>query len=154
MIKKFMKIAIDEAISSVEKGGGPFGALIVRNGKVISRSRNQVIQDHDPTAHAEMLVIRKAASILGTCDLSDCEIYSSCEPCPMCLGAIYWAHIPIIYYGSNRLDAKNAGFDDSYIYGEFQLNPENRKVKMINIQRDKALEAFENWTKHPGKKEY
>ncbi len=149
-----MEMAIDEAIINIEVGGGPFGAVVARNGKLISCCGNRVTQENDPTAHAEVLAIREAAKKLGTWDLSDCEIYSSCEPCPMCMGAIYWAHIPNIYYGANRLDAKNAGFDDSFIYEEISIAPENRKIKAVNMMREKALIGFEKWNQHPNKEKY
>lgn len=149
-----MELAINEARKNIERGGGPFGAVVVRNGEIISCFGNRVTQDNDPTAHAEVLAIRQASKVLCNWDLSDCEIYSSCEPCPMCLGAIYWAHIPVVYYGANREDAKSAGFDDSVIYDEINMKPLKRKIKMINILRDKAVKGFEEWLKFPGKKTY
>ena len=151
MNEKFMKLAIDEAIMNINRGGGPFGAVVVREGKMISCCSNQVTNDNDPTAHAEVLAIREACTVLGTWDLSDCEIYSSCEPCPMCLGAIYWSRITVIYYGANREDAKKAGFDDSAIYDEIALNPDKRKIKMHNILREKAVEGFKKWVNFEGK---
>jgi guanine deaminase len=154
MNKNYMELAIEQASKNIKRGGGPFGAVIVRHGEIISCCGNRVTQDNDPTAHAEMLAIREASRILGNWDLSDCEIYSSCEPCPMCLGAIYWAHIPVIYYGASFEDAKNAGFDDSTIYDEISMNPLNRKIKMFNILRDKAVATFEEWMKFPGKQTY
>jgi guanine deaminase len=154
MQKQFMEMAIDEAIINIEKGGGPFGAAIVKEGKVVSLTGNRVTQNNDPTAHAEILAIREAARILGTWDLSGCEIYSSCEPCPMCLGAIYWAHIPVIYYGAGRDDAKIAGFDDTFIYDEIAREPGKRKIKMHNILREKAVKSFQEWKKFPGKEKY
>jgi guanine deaminase len=154
MLEKYMQMAIQEAIENIDKGGGPFGAVIVKDGTIISRCGNRVTQDNDPTAHAEVLAIREAAGKLGTWDLSDCEIYSSCEPCPMCLGAIYWAHIPVIYFGADREDAKLAGFDDSAIYDEIGKIPSKRKIKMVNILREKALAGFEKWVKFPGKEKY
>jgi len=154
MNKIFMQTAIDEAILNIERGGGPFGAVIVKDGKIISCCGNRVTQDNDPTAHAEVLAIREATRVLGKWDLSDCEIYSSCEPCPMCLGAIYWAHIPVIYYGANREDAKNAGFDDSFIYDEIGKNPENRRTKMHSVLREKALKSFDTWMTLPDKELY
>ena len=149
-----MQAAIDEAIQNIKKGGGPFGAVIVKDEEIISCCGNRVTQDNDPTAHAEVLAIREATKKLGTWDLSDCVIYSSCEPCPMCLGAIYWAHIPVIYYGANREDAKNAGFDDSFIYEEISKSPEQRKAKMHNVLREKALEGFDAWIALPDKELY
>jgi len=149
-----MNMAIDEAILNIERGGGPFGAIIVKEGKIISNCGNRVTKDNDPTAHAELLAIREAARILGNWDLSGCEIYCSCEPCPMCLGAIYWAHIQVIFYGANREDARIAGFDDSFIYDEILVEPEKRKIKMHNILREKAIKGFEKWKKFPEKEGY
>jgi len=154
MHNKYMEMAIGEAIRNIENGGGPFGAVIVKDEKMISCSGNRVTQDNDPTAHAEILAIREASRILKTWDLSDCVIYSSCEPCPMCLGAIYWAHIPVIYYGASREDAKNAGFDDSDIYDEIGKEPINRSIRMHNVLRDKALEGFQKWSDFEGKEKY
>lgn len=154
MQKKFMQMAIDEAIVNIERGGGPFGAAVVQKGRVISLCGNSVTRNNDPTAHAEVLAIREAAKILGSWDLSDCEIYSSCEPCPMCLGAIYWAHIPVVYYGADRNDAKNAGFDDTFIYDEIAREPKKRKISMHKISRDEALKSFKKWSAFPGKEKY
>lgn len=154
MTEKYMEMAIDEAIINIERGGGPFGAIIVKEGRIISHCGNRVTQDNDPTAHAEVLAIREAARILSKWDLSDCEIYCSCEPCPMCLGAIYWAHIPVIYFGASRDDAKMAGFDDTFIYDEIRKNPEKRKIKMHNILKGKALKSFEKWIKFAQKERY
>ncbi len=154
MIENFMKIAIDESVLNIDRGGGPFGAVVVKDGKIISCRGNRVTQDNDPTAHAEVLAIREAAKILGRWDLSDCEIYSSCEPCPMCLGAIYWAHIPVIYFAANREDAKNAGFDDSEIYDEIAADPDHRKIRMVNVLREKAVEGFDKWIEFPAKERY
>ncbi len=154
MIEKFMKIAIEESLNNIERGGGPFGAVVVKEGKLISRCGNHVTQSNDPTAHAEILAIREAAHILGTWNLSDCEIYSSCEPCPMCLGAVYWAHIPVIYFGATREDAKSAGFDDSVIYDEIGKEPDKRKIRMVNVLREVAVKGFQKWITFPGKKLY
>ncbi len=154
MHNKYMEIAIGEATKNIEKGGGPFGAVIVKDEKIISCCGNRVTQENDPTAHAEILAIREASRVLNTWDLSDCVIYSSCEPCPMCLGAIYWAHIPVIYYGASREDAKFAGFDDSEIYDEIGKDPINRKIRMQSILRDKAIQGFEKWIDFEGKKKY
>ena len=114
--KELMKRAIELSEESVRKGGGPFGAVIARDGEIIAEASNSVTIDHDPTAHAEVNAIRKAAEVLGNYDLSGCEIFTSCEPCPMCLGAIYWAHLDKIYYANNRKDAADIGFDDDFIY--------------------------------------
>jgi len=142
---KFMKKAIKLSIENIKKGGGPFGAVIVKDGKIIATGVNRVTANNDPTAHAEVNAIRKASRKLRTFDLSGCEIYTSCEPCPMCLGAIYWAHIDKMYYGNTKSDAKNIGFDDSFIYDEIVLKPENRQVKTFQLLPDEAIKAFEAW---------
>jgi len=140
-----MKKAIKLSIENIKKGGGPFGAVIVKDGKIIATGVNRVTANNDPTAHAEVNAIRKASRKLRTFDLSGCEIYTSCEPCPMCLGAIYWAHIDKMYYGNTKSDAKNIGFDDSFIYDEIVLKPENRQVKTFQLLPDEAIKAFEAW---------
>ena len=154
MKEKFMQKAIDLSIESVKNGGGPFGAVIVKDGEIIASSTNSVTKDNDPTAHAEVNAIRKAAAKLGRFDLSDCEIYSSCEPCPMCLGAIYWAKINTLYFANNKNDAKNIGFDDSFIYEEIQKPYELRKMKITQIMRNEALVAFKLWEQKDDKIEY
>jgi len=151
---KFMRKAIALSIENIKNGGGPFGAIIVKNDKIISTAVNRVTAHTDPTAHAEVNAIRKACRKLKTYDLSGCEIYSSCEPCPMCLGAIYWAHLDKIYYGNTKKDAKNIGFDDSFIYDEIELKPENRKVKTMQLLPQEAIIAFENWANADDKIEY
>jgi len=143
--KKFMRKAIALSLENIKNGGGPFGAVIVKDEKIISTGVNRVTSNIDPTAHAEVNAIRKASKKLRTFDLSGCEIYTSCEPCPMCLGAIYWAHIEKMYYGNTKSDAKNIGFDDSFIYEEIALKPENRLVKTIQLLPDEAIKAFEAW---------
>jgi tRNA(Arg) A34 adenosine deaminase TadA len=145
MDKKFMKKAIELSVNNVKKGGGPFGAVIVKDGKVIATGVNKVTLKNDPTAHAEVNAIRKATALLKTYDLSGCEIYTSCEPCPMCFGAIYWAHIDRIYYGNTKADAKAIGFDDSFIYEELELKMDQRKKPAIQLMPDKAIRAFEAW---------
>jgi tRNA(Arg) A34 adenosine deaminase TadA len=145
-------IALSE--ESVENGGGPFGAVIARQGEIIAEASNSVTLDNDPTAHAEVNAIRKATKILGTFDLSGCDIYTSCEPCPMCLGAIYWAHLDTIYYANNRQDAARIGFDDDFIYQEIALKPEDRHKKMELLLPNEAKKAFEMWEKNTGKTEY
>lgn len=145
-------IALSE--QSVKHGGGPFGAVIARNGAIISEASNSVTLDNDPTAHAEVNAIRKAAAALGTFDLSGCDIYTSCEPCPMCLGAIYWAHINKIYYGNNRHDAADIGFDDDFIYKEIELKPQDRNKKMEILLPEEAKKAFEMWKSSSSKTEY
>lgn len=152
--KEFMREAIKLSIESVKSGGGPFGAVIVKGNKIIAGSSNSVTIDNDPTAHAEVNAIRKAAKILGTYDLSDCEIYTSCEPCPMCLGAIYWARLNTIYYGNNKSDAKKIGFDDEFIYKELDIEPGKRKIKAISFLREEAIISFQMWDEKEDKVEY
>lgn len=152
--EKFMQKAIDLSIESVKNGGGPFGAVIVKDGEIIAASSNSVTTDNDPTAHAEVNTIRLATKKLGTFDLSGCEIYSSCEPCPMCLGAIYWAHLDKLYFANNKTDAKEIGFDDSFIYDEIATPYEKRKVHTIQMMRNEALVAFKNWDNKEDKTEY
>lgn len=139
---------------SVRSGGGPFGAVIVRNGEIIARGENRVTVCNDPTAHAEVSAIREAAARLGTYDLSGCEIYSSCEPCPMCLGAIYWARLDRLYYASTRADAANVGFDDAHIYEELPLDPSQRELPTESLLREEAQIVFEAWAEKADKKEY
>jgi len=145
MDREIMQRAIDLAAESVRKGGGPFGAVVVKDGKVIAESANSVTPDNDPTAHAEVNAIRLACKKLGTFMLDGCEIYASCEPCPMCLGAIYWAHITKIYYAGNRADAAKAGFDDDFIYREININPEKRSVPAFNFMPDEGAAVFKLW---------
>jgi len=152
--KKFMRKAIALSIENVSNGGGPFGAVIVKDGKIIATGVNGVTRHNDPTAHAEVSAIRKASKKLGTFDLAGCDIYTSCEPCPMCLGAVYWAHLDKMYYGNTKTDAKNIGFDDSFIYDEIDLKPEKRKVKTVQLLAEEAIKAFEIWTKKEDKIEY
>lgn len=140
-----MRKAIALSLENIKNGGGPFGAVVVKDEKIISTGVNLVTSNIDPTAHAEVNAIRKASRKLRTFDLSGCEIYTSCEPCPMCLGAIYWAHIDKMYFGNTKSDAKNIGFDDSFIYDEIALKPENRQVKTIQLLPDEAIKAFEAW---------
>ena len=141
-----MRIAIKLSELNVSKAlGGPFGAVIVKNGKLIAKSANKVTTEIDPTAHAEISAIRKAAKKLKTFDLSDCVIYTSCEPCPMCLGAIYWSRISKIYYANTKHDACLVGFDDKFIYDELELAIENRSVPLIQILREEANNAFKQW---------
>lgn len=152
--KKFMRKAIALSIKNIYNGGGPFGAVIVKDGKIIATGVNGVTRHNDPTAHAEVSAIRKASKKMGTFDLEGCDIYTSCEPCPMCLGAVYWAHLDKMYYGNTKTDAKNIGFDDSFIYDEIDLKPENRKVKTVQLLSDEAIKAFEMWTEKDDKIEY
>lgn len=152
--KLLMRKAIDLSIENVKCGGGPFGAVITKDGEIISTGVNQVTKNNDPTAHAEVSAIREAARKLGTFDLSGCEIYTSCEPCPMCLGAIYWAHVDKMYYGNSKTDAKNIGFDDSFIYDEIALVPQDRKLESEQILSDEAIVAFQNWTEKEDRIDY
>ncbi len=150
----FMKEAIRLSIENVKKGGGPFGAVIVKDGKIIGKGANSVTNHNDPTAHAEIVAIRDAAKGLGTFDLSGCTIYTSCEPCPMCLGAVYWAHLSKMYYGNTKADATKAGFDDAFIYKEMELAPEKRSIPGERLLADEALTAFKMWEENPDKTEY
>ncbi|HNY43676.1 MAG TPA: nucleoside deaminase [Bacteroidales bacterium] len=152
--KDFMKLAIDLSIENIDKGGGPFGAVIVKDNKVIAASGNSVTNDLDPTAHAEVNAIRKAAKVLGNFDLSGCEIYASCEPCPMCLGAIYWARIDKLYFANTKVDADKIGFSDKFIYDEFEKKVSERDLKTENFMREEALEAFRKWENSQTKTEY
>lgn len=149
-----MREAIKLSAESVRSGGGPFGAVIVRNGEIIARGENRVTVCNDPTAHAEVSAIREAAARLGTYDLSGCEIYSSCEPCPMCLGAIYWARLDRLYYAGTRADAANVGFDDAHIYEELPLEPSQRELPTDSLLREEAQRVFEAWAEKADKKEY
>ena len=149
-----MREAIRLANQSVAQGGGPFGAVIVKDGEIIAGSSNSVTIDNDPTAHAEVNTIRKACQKLGTFDLSGCTIYTSCEPCPMCLGAIYWARIGKIFYGNTRKDARDIDFADDFIYEELDLPMEKRTVPILPLLRDEALHTFRLWTEKTDKIEY
>lgn len=152
--EEMMRRAIVLSVDNVRNGGGPFGAVITRNGEVVATGVNRVTANNDPTAHAEVTAIRNAAQKLGTFDLSDCEIYTSCEPCPMCLGAIYWARLKKVYFANNKEDAKNIGFDDSFIYDEMALRREERKLPSEVLMRDEAQEAFRMWNEKKDKIEY
>ncbi|HTU33876.1 MAG TPA: nucleoside deaminase [Candidatus Acidoferrum sp.] len=151
----FMFRAIELSIENVRSGrGGPFGAVIVREDAIVDEGANLVTDTNDPTAHAEMVAIRAACRHLSTFDLKDCEIYVSCEPCPMCLGAIYWARIERIYFAALASDASDAGFDDSLIYRELALPCIERKIPTISVMRANALEAFRLWKAKPDKIAY
>lgn len=142
----FMERAVELSLKGSSEGkGGPFGAVIVKNGKIIGEAYNQVISTNDPTAHAEVMAIRDACKNLNSFDLTDCEIFTSCEPCPMCLGAIYWSKVVKIYYGNSREDAKKSGFDDAFIYDEIPLPLSERKIEMIQLGQKEALKVFEMW---------
>lgn len=151
---ELMRKAIELSIDNVKNGGGPFGAVIARNGEIIATGVNRVTANNDPTAHAEVSAIRAAAARLGTFDLSSCEIFSSCEPCPMCLGAIYWARLKKLYFANNKTDAKNIGFDDSFIYDELALPLAERKLSSEEMMRNEAIKAFEMWDSKADKIEY
>ena len=152
--KKFMLEAIRVANENIQNQGGPFGAVIVKDGKIIATSGNTVTLDNDPTAHAEVSAIRAACAELGTFDLSGCEIFTSCEPCPMCLGAIYWAHLDKIYYGCSKKDAADAGFDDSMIYDELALPMEGRMKPVEKLLSDEAMSSFDAWREAEDRVEY
>ena len=154
MNNKFMKKAIELSIQSVNLGGGPFGSVIVKDNKIIAEGSNKVTLSNDPTAHGEIVAIREACKKLNTFILAGCELYSTCEPCPMCLSAIYWARVDKIYYANTREDAKKIDFDDSLIYSEIQKNINERKISMNQMMRDEALKAFELWDKKTDKVKY
>lgn len=153
--EELMRRAISVSENSVRNGGGPFGAVIAsKEGDIIAEASNSVTIDHDPTAHAEVNCIRKATAKLGTFDLAGYDIYTSCEPCPMCLGAIYWAHLDKIYYANDRKDAAAIGFDDDFIYQELELKNEDRHKKMELLLPEEAKKAFEMWAESTDKTEY
>ncbi len=152
--EELMRKAIALAEENVTNGGGPFGAVIAKDGEIVAVGTNRVTPDCDPTAHAEVSAIRAAAKALGTFDLSGCEIYTSCEPCPMCFGAIYWAHLDAMYYGNNKHDAADIGFDDAFIYEEIALSPSERRLKTRELLPQEALKAFNMWRDKEDKVEY
>ncbi|HNV82324.1 MAG: nucleoside deaminase [Tenuifilaceae bacterium] len=152
--EKFMRIAIKLSLTNIDKNGGPFGAVIVKDGVIIARGVNRVTASNDPTAHAEVEAIRKASKKLNSFNLSGCDIYTSCEPCPMCLSAIYWAHIDRVFFGNTKDDAKAIGFDDSFIYDELALPLKKRKVRVRQLLRDEAIAGFKKWENFEGKIEY
>lgn len=152
--RRFLELAIKIAGENMESGGGPFGALIVRGEKIIARAGNRVVPGHDPTAHAEIMAIRMAAESLATHDLGECTIYASCEPCPMCLGAVYWAGIRRIVYASDRYRAAEAGFSDNHIYEELSLDSDKRSITMVQGLKDEGDSVLKRWEEFPGKTEY
>ena len=154
MKNKFMQRAIELSIESINSGGGPFGSVIVKDEKIISEGMNRVAVDNDPTSHGEIVAIRNACKKLNTFNLSNCSLYSSCEPCPMCMSAIYWSRIGKVYYANTRDDAKKINFDDSLIYSEISKKNEDRKIPIKQMLRDEALKAFELWDKKIDKIEY
>ena len=152
--KDFMREAIRLSIDNIKQGGGPFGAVIVKDGEIIARGANHVFLANDPTAHAEVTAIREACARLHTYDLSGCEIYSSCEPCPMCLSAIYWAHLSHLYFACTKDDAARIHFDDKFIYQELELPIHERHLPTNTLMRDQALQAFRDWEDKPDKTAY
>jgi guanine deaminase len=155
MDNPFMARAIQLSVDGVHSGrGGPFGAVIVRDEKIVAEGMNQVTSTNDPTAHAEVLAIRRACYKLGVFELKDCELYTSCEPCPMCLGAIYWARLSRIYFANTAADAAQIGFDDSFIYSELRHPLSERRIPTIQMMREEALAGFRAWTAKPDKNPY
>ena len=154
MKNEFMKRAIELSLESVDKGGGPFGSVIVKDNKIIAEGSNKVTSSKDPTAHGEIVAIREACKKISNFSLNGCELYSTCEPCPMCLSAIYWARIVKVYYANTRQDAQKIDFDDSLIYEELTKNIKERKIPMYQMMRDEALKAFELWDKKIDKVKY
>ena len=150
----FMQKAIELSIKNIHNNGGPFGCVIVKNNKIISEGVNGVTQNNDPTAHAEIVAIRNACKKLNTFDLSGCELYTSCEPCPMCLSAIYWSHIDLVYYGNSRENAAEIQFDDKFIYDEMKKDINERKIPLKQILKDEAIKAFDLWTLTEDKTKY
>lgn len=154
-ITEFMAEAIKLSKYGMENNhGGPFGAVIVKNGEIVGRGFNKVTSSNDPTAHAEVVAIREAAKNLNNFDLSECDIYTSCEPCPMCLSAIYWANINRVFYANTREDAAQIGFRDDFIYNEIPKNVNERKKAFHQISRNQAIEIFNQWKQKEDKKEY
>jgi tRNA(Arg) A34 adenosine deaminase TadA len=152
---RFMQAAVDLARDGMNKGmGGPFGCIIVKDDTIVGRGCNSVTSSNDPTAHAEVVAIRDACKNLQTFQLTDCEVYTSCEPCPMCLGAIYWARPKKVYFGATRYDAAAAGFDDSLIYKEITAPLHDRLIEIVSLDRDGAVVVFEEWKEKPDKKAY
>jgi len=154
MEQRFLKQAIELAVGNIRRDGGPFGALVVRAGVVIATGCNQVTSTHDPTAHAEVVAIREACRILGSFQLAECDVYSSCEPCPMCLGALYWARPSRVFFAATQQEASAAGFDDSFIYREIERPPSERSIPMIHVIDENATRPFEEWATKPDKTEY
>ena len=151
---KFMKRAIELSIESVENNGGPFGCVIAKNNEIIAEGSNKVTSENDPTAHGEIVAIRNACKKLNTFSLQGTQLYTSCEPCPMCLSAIYWSHIDKIYDGNTRNDAARIGFDDNFIYEEFSKNISARKIPLIQKFNNESKKAFDLWEKKPDKIKY
>lgn len=150
-----MKEAIQLSFDTMRNNtGGPFGAVVVKDGKIIARGFNKVVSSNDPTAHAEVVAIREACKVLNSFQLDGCEIYTSCEPCPMCMAAIYWARPDKVYYANSKTDAASIGFDDNFIYEELELPYEKRKIPMLRMMEGEALAAFKEWNSKTDKVEY
>jgi len=144
--QKWISLAVQESFDGMNQGhGGPFGAVVVKNGELVSKGHNCVIKNNDPTAHAEVQVIREACLKLNSFQLTDCVIYTSCEPCPMCMGAIYWARPKAVYYANTKKDAASIGFDDQFIYEELAVDLQHRKLSLIHINHPDAIKAFQEW---------
>ncbi len=155
MNQTFMRQAIEMALENVRSGhGGPFAALIVKDGHVIASGVNQVTALNDPTAHAEIVAIRRACVTLGSFQLTACNLYTTCEPCPMCLGAIYWARPARVFFGANASDAADAGFDDAYIYQQIGMGPAERSIPFVSLMRSEALAIFRQWKEMPDRRQY
>jgi guanine deaminase len=154
MSAEFMSRAISLALENVRSGGGPFGALIVKDRRIVAEGVNRVTATNDPTAHAEVVAIREACRALGDFQLAGCDLYTTCEPCPMCLGAIYWARPSRVFYGGSAADAAAAGFDDAFIYEELQHPHSSRRIPMTQLLRDESLAIFSAWKHQENKKQY
>jgi guanine deaminase len=152
---RFMRKAIDLATANVASGaGGPFGAVVVREGRIVASGANRVTQDNDPTAHAEVVAIRAACAALGSFQLTDCVVYTSCEPCPMCLAALYWARCDGIFYGNTAADAAAAGFDDSFLYEEVKRPLAERRIPIVKLLHEEAMASFDAWRAYMGRIDY
>jgi guanine deaminase len=150
----FLRQAIELAVENVRRDGGPFGALVVKNGVVIATGANQVTRTNDPTAHAEVVAIREACRVIGDFQLAGCDLYTSCEPCPMCLGAIYWARPATVYFAASQADAASAGFDDALIYKQFEIPGSEREIPMLHVVDPTATHPFEEWVNKTNRKKY
>ena len=151
---KLMQEAVDLSAKSVKAGGGPFGAVVVKDGKIVGRGNNRVTLDNDPTAHAEVSAIRDACKNLKTFDLTGCELYTSCEPCPMCLASSMWGRLKTIYYANDRKDAAKIGFDDKYFYDQFDKKIEDRDIPLVKVETTTAIKVFQDWENKTDKTEY
>lgn len=152
--RRFMQMAIDLSVENIDQGGGPFGAVIVRDGELVAMGANRVVPNNDPTAHAEVVAIRNACAKLHTFDLKGCTVYTSCEPCPMCLSALYWAGIERICYANTKRDAAAIEFDDSFIYDQLRLDYDRRSIHCEHFMRNEAMVAFDKWQSKTDKVEY